>query len=138
MAYWLLKSEPDAYSWDDLVRDGETTWDGVRNHQASNNLKAMQVGDEAFYYHSNIGKEVVGVVRIVKTAYPDPTDDTGRWVAVTVAPVAPVRESVTLAQMKAEPRLEELALIRQSRLSVVPVSSEHWKIILEMAGGSDQ
>lgn len=134
MAYWLLKSEPDAYSWDDMVRDGETVWNGVRNHQAANNMKAMQVGDEAFFYHSNIGKEVVGIVQIVKPAAPDPTDDTGRWVAVWVAPVKPVPNPVSLAQMKAEPRLADLALIRQSRLSVVPVGAEHWNIILEMAG----
>lgn len=138
MAYWLLKSEPDAYGWDQMVRDGETVWDGVRNAQASNNMKAMQLGDEAFFYHSNVGKEVVGIVRIVKTAAPDPTDDSGRWVAVSVAPIAPVRHPVTLAAMKAEPRLGGLALIRQSRLSVVPVGAEHWNIILEMAGGSDQ
>lgn len=134
MAYWLLKSEPDAYSWDDMVRDGETVWNGVRNHQAANNMKAMEVGDEAFFYHSNIGKEVVGIVQIVKPAAPDPTDDTGRWVAVWVAPVKPVPSPVSLAQMKAEPRLADLALIRQSRLSVVPVGAEHWNIILEMAG----
>lgn len=131
MAYWLLKSEPHAYSWDDLVRDGETAWDGVRNHQASNNLKAMQPDDEAFFYHSNVGKEIVGIARITKAAFPDTTDDSGRWVAVGVAPVQPVARPVTLAEMKAMPALEGFALIRQSRLSVVPVSPDEWRIILE-------
>ncbi len=133
MAHWLLKSEPHKYSWDMMVRDGRTHWDGVRNHQAAINLKAMKVGDTAFFYHSNEGKEIVGIVKIVKTAYPDPGDPTGRFVMVDVAPVKPVKTFVTLAQMKAEPRLADLALIRQSRLSVVPVSDEHWDIILKMA-----
>ena len=133
MAHWLLKSEPHKYSWDMMVRDGRTHWDGVRNHQAAINLKAMKVGDTAFFYHSNEGKEIVGIVKIVKTAYPDPGDPTGRFVMVDVAPVKPVKTFVTLAQMKAEPRLADLALIRQSRLSVVPVRDEHWDIILKMA-----
>lgn len=133
MAHWLLKSEPHKYSWDMMVRDGRTHWDGVRNHQAAINLKAMKVGDTAFFYHSNEGKEIVGIVKIVKTAYPDPGDSTGRFVMVDVAPIKPVKTFVTLAQMKAEPRLADLALIRQSRLSVVPVRDEHWDIILKMA-----
>ena len=133
MAHWLLKSEPHKYSWDMMVRDGRTHWDGVRNHQAAFNLKAMKVGDTAFFYHSNEGKEIVGIVKIVKTAYPDPGDPTGRFVMVDVAPIKPVKTFVTLAQMKAEPRLADLALIRQSRLSVVPVRDEHWDIILKMA-----
>lgn len=134
MAYWLVKSEPHKYSWDMMVKDGRTHWDGVRNHQAAANLKAMQVGDKAFFYHSNEGKEIVGIVEIVRTAYPDPGDEAGRFVMVDVAPVRPVKRAVTLAEMKAEPRLADLALIRQSRLSVVPVSDAHWAIISEMMG----
>lgn len=134
MAYWLVKSEPHKYSWDMMVKDGRTHWDGVRNHQAAANLKAMQVGDKAFFYHSNEGKEIVGIVEIVRTAYPDPGDEAGRFVMVDVAPVRPVKRAVTLAEMKAEPRLADLALIRQSRLSVVPVSDTHWAIISEMMG----
>ena len=133
MAYWLLKSEPFKYSWDMMVRDGRTHWDGVRNHQAAINLKAMQVGDQAFFYHSNEGKEIVGIVEIVRTAYPDPSDPAGRFVMVDVSPVRPVARPVTLAEMKASPELSELALIRQSRLSVVPVSDAHWSLILTMA-----
>jgi predicted RNA-binding protein with PUA-like domain len=134
MAHWLLKSEPFKYSWDQMEKDGRTHWDGVRNHQAALNLKAMKVGDTAFFYHSNEGKEIVGIVKIVKTAYPDPGDAAGRFVMVDVAPVKPVKRPVTLAAMKAEPKLADLALIRQSRLSVVPVSEAHWAVILEMAG----
>jgi predicted RNA-binding protein with PUA-like domain len=133
MAYWLLKSEPFKYSWDKMVEDGRTHWDGVRNHQAAINLKAMAVGDKAFFYHSNEGKEIVGIVKIVKTAYPDPSDEAGRFVMVDVAPVKPVKRAVTLAEMKATPDLADLALIRQSRLSVVPVSDQHWALILKMA-----
>lgn len=134
MAYWLLKSEPHKYSWDMMVKDGRTHWDGVRNHQAAASLKAMQVGDKAFFYHSNEGKEIVGIVEIVRTAYPDPSDEAGRFVMVDVAPIRPVKRAVTLAEMKAEPSLADLALIRQSRLSVVPVSDAHWAIISTMAG----
>lgn len=133
-AKWLLKSEPDAYSWDDLVKDGETVWSGVRNAQASNNLKAMAAGDEALFYHSNTGRQAVGICRITKPAYPDPTDETGRWVAVTVEPVRRLSRPVTLAEMKAAPALAQLQLIRQSRLSVVPVRSAEWEIILSLAG----
>ncbi len=134
MAYWLLKSEPFKYSWDQMVKDGRTHWDGVRNHQAAANLKAMQVGDRAFFYHSNESKEIVGVVEIVRTAYPDPSDEAGRFVMVDVAPICPVKRPITLAEMKADPSLADLALIRQSRLSVVPVSDAHWQIIAEQAG----
>jgi predicted RNA-binding protein with PUA-like domain len=133
MSYWLLKSEPFKYSWDQMVKDGRTHWDGVRNHQAALNLKAMKVGDLAFFYHSNEGKEIVGIVKIVKTAYPDPGDEAGRFVMVDVSPVKPVKHFVTLAAMKADPALTDLALIRQSRLSVVPVSDAHWAQILAMA-----
>ncbi len=134
MAHWLLKSEPFKYSWDQMVKDGRTHWDGVRNHQAAINLKAMQVGDQAFFYHSNEGKEIVGIVEIVRTAYPDPSDDAGRFVMVDVAPVRAVKVRVTLAQMKADGALADLALIRQSRLSVVPVSDAHWAHITGLAG----
>jgi predicted RNA-binding protein with PUA-like domain len=133
MAHWLLKSEPFKYSWDQMVADGRTHWDGVRNHQAAANLKAMRVGDHAFFYHSNEGKEIVGIVEIVRETYPDPSDEAGRFVMVDVAPVSPVKTPVTLAAMKADPRFAELALIRQSRLSVVPVSDEHWAMITAMA-----
>jgi predicted RNA-binding protein with PUA-like domain len=134
MAHWLLKSEPFKYSWDQMVKDGRTHWDGVRNHQAAANLKSMKVGDTAFFYHSNEGKEIVGIVEIVREAYPDPGDEAGRFVMVDVAPVKPVAQFVTLAAMKADPALIDLALIRQSRLSVVPVSDAHWAHILQMAG----
>jgi predicted RNA-binding protein with PUA-like domain len=133
MAHWLLKSEPFKYSWDQMVKDGRTHWDGVRNHQAALNLKAMKIGDTAFFYHSNEGKEIVGIVEIVKEAYPDPSDPAARFVMVDVSPVKPVARFVTLAAMKAEPALADLALIRQSRLSVVPVSNVHWDHILNMA-----
>jgi predicted RNA-binding protein with PUA-like domain len=135
MAFWLLKSEPDVYSWDDLVRDGETVWDGVKNAQAAGNLKTMAVGDEALFYHSNIGKDAVGICRVTRTAFPDPTDQTGRWVAVSVAPVRPLARPVSLAAMKAEPTLRDFQLIRQSRLSVVPVRDAEWARILDMAAG---
>lgn len=134
MAHWLLKSEPFKYSWDQLVADGRTHWDGVRNHQAANNLKAMKKGDRAFFYHSNDGLEIVGIAEIVREAYPDPGDASGRFVMVDIKPVRPVKKPVTLAEIKAEPRLADLALVRQSRLSVVPVGDEEWKIICGMAG----
>jgi predicted RNA-binding protein with PUA-like domain len=134
MAHWLLKSEPSAYSWTDLVRDRRTAWTGVRNHQAANNLRAMRMGDRAFFYHSNEGLAIVGIVDVVRPAYPDPDDKTGRFVAVDVAPVAAARTPVTLAQIKAEPRLKSLAFVRQSRLSVSPVSASEWAHLCRMAG----
>ena len=134
MKYWLLKSEPSAYSWDRLVADKRTEWSGVRNYQAANNLKAMQAGDRAFFYHSGAGPEVVGVAEIVKAAYPDPSDKTGRFVMVDVKPVMPVKTPVTLAAMKAEPKLKDLVLVRQGRLSVSPVSAAEWRVIAGMAG----
>ena len=138
MALWLMKSEPDAYSWDDLNAEGEGTWDGVRNHTAAIHLKAMQVGDRAFFYHSNIGKEIVGIVTISATAFPDPTEPEGtRWVAVKVKPVKPLKQPVTLAQIKAEPRLAGMELIRQSRLSVAPVREAEWALLMEMAQTAD-
>lgn len=134
MAYWLLKSEPFKYSWDQLVRDGRTHWDGVRNHQASNNLKAMQVGEHGFFYHSNEGLAIVGVVRIVRSYYPDHTDPAGRFGMVDVEPVTPVRTPVTLKRIKADPALAGMALVRQSRLSVCPVADAEWRHICALAG----
>ena len=134
MAYWLMKSEPDTFSWDDLVRKGRTDWDGVRNHQAANNLRAMKKGDRAFFYHSNEGLAVVGVMAVARAHYPDPSDDTGKWVAVEMVPVMPVKRPVTLAEIKAEPRLQHLLLVRHSRLSVSPVDNDAWKLICGMAG----
>ncbi len=131
---WLMKSEPDAYSWDDLVAQGEGTWDGVRNYRARNNLQAMEVGDLAFFYHSNIGKEIVGIVRISVAGLPDPTDDTGRWAAVKVKPVRKIKRPVTLAQIKAEPALAATEMLTLSRLSVAEVRPDEWAKILEMAG----
>ena len=134
MTYWLLKSEPDVYSFDQLLVEGETVWNGVRNNAARLHLRAMKQGDEALFYHSNIGKEAVGLCRISRKAYPDPTDASGQWVAVSVQPVRKLARPVTLAQMKAEPGLSEFQLIRQSRLSVVPVRPDEWATILRMAG----
>lgn len=130
---WLLKSEPNVYSWDDLVAEGSTLWTGVRNNAAALNMKKMAVGDEGFFYHSNIGKEIVAVCRISRLAAPDPTDDSGRWVAVTIEPVRKLPRPVTLAEMKADPALAEFQLIRQSRLSVVPVRAAEWDHILKLA-----
>ena len=135
MAYWIIKSEPSAYSWDQFVKDGKTSWTGVRNAQAALNLKAMKVGDRCFFYHSNDGKEIVGVAEVVRTAYPDPTDKAGKAVTVDVKAIEPVKTRVTLAAIKAEPALKDLGLVRQSRLSVSPVSSDEWKRLSKMAGG---
>ena len=134
MAYWIIKSEPSAYSGDQVVKDGQTTRTGVRNAQAALNLKAMKVGDRCFFYHSNDGKEIVGVAEVVRTAYPDPTDKAGKAVTVDVKAVEPVKAKVTLAAIKAEPKLAELGLVRQSRLSVMPVTPAAWKLICRMGG----
>ena len=134
MRYWLMKSEPDVYAWSKLVADGIGHWDGVRNHQAAANLRAMQVGDRAFFYHSNIGKEIVGTMEIVKTWHPDPTDETGKWGMVDVKPLAAAKTPVTLAAIKADPRFKDLMLVRHSRISVSPVSPEHWKALCALAG----
>lgn len=137
MAYWLMKSEPEAYSWDDLVRDGGTEWDGVRNNAATLNLKAMKPGDRAFLYHSVSDKAVVGIMEIVREAQPDPKAKPGeRWVSVRVEPVEKLPRPVTLAEIKAEPRLADIELIRQSRLSVAPIRDSEWKLIQEMAQAS--
>ena len=134
MAYWLMKSEPGAYSWDDLVRDGSTYWDGVRNYQATNNMKKMKKGEKAFLYHSVTEKQIVGVMEVTREYYPDHTDASGRFGMVDVKPLAPVTRFVTLAQIKTESKLVDLALVRQSRLSVLPIAATHWKILCKMAG----
>lgn len=134
MARWLVKSEPGAWSWDDQVRDQVTAWTGVRNYQASNFLKSMAVGDTCFFYHSVNEKRIVGIVEVVREAYADPTADDPRWVCPDLKAVAPMPQPVTLADIKAEPRLAELALIRQSRLSVMPIDEESWQIICAMGG----
>lgn len=131
--YWLIKSEPFKYGWDDLVAEGEGTWDGVRNYQARNNLAAMAVGDEAFFYHSREGLEIVGICTISVAGITDPTDETGKWAAVKVKPREKFVHPVTLAAIKAEPRLAEMQLIRQSRLSVSGVTAQEWQVICEMA-----
>jgi predicted RNA-binding protein with PUA-like domain len=133
MAHWLMKSEPESYGWQDLIRDGGTEWDGVRNNAARLHLKAMKKGDEAFFYHSMSDKAVVGIMRITREAQPDPKD--ADWVSVRVEPVRALERPVTLAEIKAEPRLAAMELIRQSRLSVAPVRDAEWKLILEMARG---
>ena len=132
--YWLIKSEPEAYSFDRLVEDGRTLWDGVRNYRARNNLQAMRVGDEAFFYHSVSEKQIVWIVRISKAGLEDPKDDTGTWAAVEIEPVRKFATPVALAAIKAEPTLEEIELLRQSRLSVAEIRPDEWKIVRGMAG----
>lgn len=132
MAYWLLKSEPSAYSYAQLVKDKRTRWDGIRNFQAANNLKAMKKGDRCFFYHSNEGLEIVGIVEVVKEAHPDPKDATGRFVMIEIATVKPLKKQVTLATLKADPKFKDLMLVTHSRLSVSPVSEPHWNLILKM------
>ena len=134
MAHWLVKSEPDAFSWDQQVQNGTEPWTGVRNALAANNLKAMRRGDRCFFYHSNIGKEIVGIVEVAREAYPDPTDESGRWVCVDMRAVGPLPQPVTLAAIKADPDFAELALVRQSRLSVMPVSDAHWARLCKLGG----
>jgi predicted RNA-binding protein with PUA-like domain len=135
MAYWLLKSEPEVFSWADQLRAGTEPWTGVRNHAAKRHLAAMRRGDRAFFYHSNTGREIVGIVEVVREAYPDPTAEPGSpWVAVDVRAVAPLPRPVPLAAIKAEPRLANLALVRQARLSVMPVEEAHWQLLCAMGG----
>ncbi|KRC80230.1 EVE domain-containing protein [Sphingomonas sp. Root241] len=133
MAYWLLRSEPDAYSWDDLVRDRATEWNGVRNYTARNFLKDMRPGDRAFFYHSNTEKAVVGVMEITRAWQPD--GDDGKWASVAVKPVEKLKKPVPLPDIKAEPRLKDLEMLRQSRLSVTPVRDAEWQVLLEMGEG---
>ncbi|MEO6730562.1 MAG: EVE domain-containing protein [Ferruginibacter sp.] len=134
MAYWLVKSEPFKYSWDQLVKDKQTSWDGVRNYAARNHLQAMAKGDEVLFYHSNEGVEIVGIAKVAKEAYQDPTTEETAWVVVDLKPFKKLKKAVTLAQVKADKRLSEMALVRLGRLSVQPVTTEEWKIIMEMAG----
>jgi predicted RNA-binding protein with PUA-like domain len=131
--FWLMKSEPESYGWDRLVKDGGTLWDGVRNHRAKLNLQAMQAGEQAFFYHSVTGKEIVGIVEIAKAGLRDPKDDTGTWAAVEIKPVRKLERPVTLAEIKADPVLKDIELIRQSRLSVAEIRPAEWERILEMA-----
>ena len=133
MAFWLMKSEPSAYSWDEMVKDRRAPWDGVRNYQAANNMKAMKRGDHVFFYHSNEGMEIVGIVKVVKEYYPDPNDALGRFGMVEVQAVKPVKKPVTLTAVKANAALADLPLVRQSRLSVMPIGDREWKILLKMA-----
>jgi predicted RNA-binding protein with PUA-like domain len=134
MNYWLLKSEPEVYGWTQLVKEKRTNWSGVRNNAAALNLKAMKIGDRAFFYHSGEERQVVGICEIVKEAYPDPGDAAGRFVQVDVAAIEPVPRPVTLAAIKAEPKLREMRLVRESRLSVSPVAADAWRLICKMGG----
>ena len=133
-AYWLVKSEPDAFSWDQQVANKVEPWTGVRNHTAKINLKAMSKGDLAFFYHSNVGKEIVGIVEVAREAYPDPTAETGDWVCVDMKAVRPLPHPVTLIAIKSDPAFAELALVRQSRLSVMGISEPHWTALCRLGG----
>lgn len=132
MAYWLVKSEPFKYSWDQFEKDGKTFWDGVRNYAARNHLKAMKKGDQVLWYHSNEGLEIVGIAKVVKEAYQDPTTDEEAWVAVDLKPYRKIKKPVTLPQIKADKRLKEMALVRLGRLSVQPVTDKEWEVIMEL------
>ena len=137
MAYWLLKSEPGAWSWEQMVKAGAkgTAWTGIRNHTAKLNMKKMKKGDRGFFYHSNIGKEIVGIVEVIKEAYADPTAEAGSpWVCVDVKAVEPLKQPVTLADIKAEPKLAEIQLLKQSRLSLPAITEPEWKLVCKMGG----
>lgn len=134
MAYWLLKSEPSTYSWDDLVKEKQTCWSGVRNYAARLQLMAMKKGDEVFFYHSNEGVEIVGIAKIAKEYYKDPTTDDERWVAVDIKPQKKLKKTVPLEVIKKDKRLADMALVRLGRLSCQPVTETEWKIVMEMAG----
>ena len=134
MAYWLVKSEPSVYSWDQFVKDKQTFWSGVRNYAARINLRAMQKGDEVLYYHSNEGVEIIGIAKVIKESYQDPTTDDERWVAIDLKPIRKLKKPVTLAQVKADKRLENMALVRLGRLSVQPVTDEEWNVVMKLAG----
>jgi predicted RNA-binding protein with PUA-like domain len=133
MAYWLIKSEPAKYSWDQFVKDKKTFWDGIRNYAARNNLRAMKKGDQLFYYHSNEGMEIVGIAEVVKEAYQDPSTEDTNWVVVDVKPVKKLKKPVSLAQIKEDKRLANMALVKLSRLSVQPVTTDEWMTVLELA-----
>lgn len=134
MAHWLIKSEPEAWSWDMQVKKGTESWNGVRNYQAANNMKAMKLGEQAFFYHSVSEKQIVGIVEVAKLYYPDPTDESGRFGMVDFRTVKPLKNPVTLAQIKDDPKLNHLPLIRQSRLSVMPIDDASWKYICKLGG----
>jgi predicted RNA-binding protein with PUA-like domain len=134
MAYWLVKSEPSSYSWDDLVKEGQTCWSGIRNYAARGHLKNMKKGDEVFFYHSNEGTEIVGIAKVVKEHYQDPTTDDDRWVAVDLKPVRKLKKPVTLADIKKDKRLANMALVRIGRLSTQPVTENEWKVVMQLAG----
>ena len=130
--HWLMKSEPSAYSWEQFLKDKKSGWTGVRNFQARNNMQAMKLGEEAFFYHSNEGREIVGIMKVSKLYHPDPTDETGKFGMVEVVPVRTLKKPVTLEAIKAHPKLKDMALIKQSRLSVSPVTAEEWGIICKL------
>ena len=134
MAYWLVKSEPFKYSWDQFVKDKQTFWDGVRNYAARNNLREMKKDDEVLFYHSNEGTEIVGIAKVAKEAYQDPTTDDTNWVVVDLKPVKKIKKPVTLSQVKADDRLKNMALVRLGRLSVQPVTDQEWNVIMELGG----
>lgn len=134
MAYWLVKSEPKVYSWDDLVKEKQTVWSGVRNYSARIHLKAMTKSDEVLFYHSNEGMEIVGIAKVSKEFYQDPTTDDANWVAINIKPVKKLQKPVTLSQIKTEKRLQQMALVRLGRLSVQPITENEWKIIMELSG----
>jgi predicted RNA-binding protein with PUA-like domain len=133
MNYWLMKTEPDTFSWDDLVRDGKATWDGVRNFAARNHMASMKKGDQVFIYHSNIGKEIVGIAEVTKESYPDKTSDDPRWVVVDLKPMKPLKSAVTLETIKADKPLQEMKLVKIGRLSVSPVTKKEWDRILQLS-----
>lgn len=133
MNYWLVKSEPSKYSWDQLTRDKKTFWDGVRNYGARNNLRDMKKGDEVFFYHSNEGMEIAGIAMVVRESYQDPTTDNPNWVVVDLSPVKPLKKPVTLTQIKSEPKLQNMELVKNSRLSVQKVTPDEWKWVLKMS-----
>jgi predicted RNA-binding protein with PUA-like domain len=133
MAYWLVKSEPSAYSWEQFQKDGKTSWEGVRNYAARNHLRSMKKGDEVFYYHSNEGLSIVGIAKVIKEAYQDPTTSEEAWVTVDLKPVKSLKHPVSMKQIKNEKRLQDMALLRISRLSVQPVTDAEWKVVLELS-----
>ena len=137
MQFWLVKQEPSKYSWEQFVDDKETYWDGVRNYQARNNLQAMKKGDRVLFYHSVVGKEIKGIARVTRESYPDPTTDDPAWVVVDLKPVKPMKVPVTLEQIKSHAKLREMALVKQSRLSVIPLTPAEFKIILELGKTRD-
>jgi predicted RNA-binding protein with PUA-like domain len=132
MKFWLVKQEPSKYSWEEFLKDKKTYWDGVRNYQARNNLQAMKKGDPVLFYHSVVGKQIMGIAKVTRESYPDPTTDGPAWVVVDLKPIKPLKVPVTLEQVKAHPKLNEISLIKQSRLSVMPLTQAEYKIILEL------